>query len=212
LRSPRRALVTAAIAAVAYLPWVALYQALYGNPLGPATIVMNATQRGLWYFGRLKTLVGVLFSPARGLFVYQPWAILALAPLLPCVGRKADTSISPAAPRGWAGFCAVAIAIHAVLISSWHDWSGGWCWGSRLMTDVLPLLGLLCVTPIAALGSSRNGRRFLIGIGILGILPHIPGAFLGSATLWNAASDQANDLWSWSRAPFLCLSRGALRG
>jgi len=197
---------TAAVTAAAYLPCMAMYLTVYGNILGPATIVTNATQRRLWHYGRLDTIAGVLFSPARGLFVYQPWALLAPFAFLPRVRARSVMSSGPAPPRGWAGFCATIVVIHTILISSWHDWSGGWCWGSRMLTDVVPLLGLLCIPPIAALGISPRGRWLLIAIGIIGILPHLPGAFLGSAR-WNALSDHASDLWSWSRAPFLHLGR-----
>ena len=36
-----------------------------------------------------------------------------------------------------------------------------------MMTDILPLLGLLCIPPIAALGRSRWGRSLLMAIGIV---------------------------------------------
>jgi hypothetical protein len=206
LRSPRRALATAAIAALTYLPCLALYLTVYGNPVGPATIVTNSTDRTLWQFGRLHTLMGVLFCPARGLFVYQPWALLALA--MPWSWRAVDASApgAPARPRGWPAFCGAAVALHVLLISCWYDWAGGWCWGSRLLTEVLPLLGLLCVGPIAALESSRWGRWLLVAIGVISLGPHIPCAFLGSAR-WNNVTDHAGDLWSWARAPFFYLPR-----
>ena len=35
-----------------------------------------------WHFGRLETMLGVLVCPGRGLFVYQPWAILAIISLV----------------------------------------------------------------------------------------------------------------------------------
>ena len=74
-RDPRRALKFGLAAAVGLLPWMLFYLLAYGTPLGPAQSQMAA---GGWRTDLLEPLAGVLFSPGRGLFVYQPWVALAL--------------------------------------------------------------------------------------------------------------------------------------
>jgi hypothetical protein len=200
LRSPRRAFLTAAFAALAYLPCVVMYWALYGNIFGPATINGNMSG-GYWHFGRIETMVGVFICPARGLFVYQPWAILAFLCLFPWVRARVEALGYRAGPRGWIGFCLIVTASHCFLISAWHDWSGGDCWGSRMLTDIVPLLGLLCVPAIATLWASPGSRAVIVALGLVGALTHFPCVYLNAAS-WNLVANHTTDLWSWSRAPF----------
>ena len=201
LRSWRRAFRVAAVAAVAYLPCILMYYFVYGNVFGPGTI--NGNMSGsYWKFGRIETLVGVLACPARGLFVYQPWLIVAAMTLLPRIRGMSRTLGYREGPAGWMGFCLIVSAAHCFLISCWHDWAGGSCWGSRLLTDIVPLMGLMCVPAITALWRSPRFRSVVIALGVLGLLTHLPCAYLNGAA-WNLVSDHSNDLWSWAHAPFL---------
>jgi len=201
LRAPRRALETLAVAAAAYLPCLLMYFMIYGNLFGPATI--NGSMSGeFWHPGRIETMTGVLVSPARGLFVYQPWAILAFLSLRPRTRALAVEFGYRPGPSGWTGFCLSITAAHCLVISAWHDWSGGYCWGSRLLTDILPLLGLACVPAIAALWSRPRARVVIVALGVVGALTHLPCAYMNAAA-WNYVTDHTSDLWSWSRPPFL---------
>ena len=201
LHSPRRALETLAVAAAAYLPCLLMYFMIYGNVFGPATINGNMSGE-FWHPGRIETMAGVLVCPARGLFVYQPWAILAFLSLRPRTRALAVEFGYRPGPSGWIGFCLSITAAHCLVISAWHDWSGGDCWGSRLLTDILPLLGLACVPAIAALWSRPRARVVIVALGVVGALTHLPCAYMNAAA-WNHVTDHTSDLWSWSHPPFL---------
>lgn len=198
IRSPRRAVALAVLALLAYAPWVAFYEFLYGNALGPSSI-QGHTHSACWSFFHLWPMLGVLFSPGRGLFVYQPWGVLAVVTLFAWPRLRPDAP-SLHAPRGWIGFCAVSVALHVFMISAWWDWAGGYCWGSRLLTDILPLLGLLSVPTVAVLLKSGAGRGVLIALALAGLSVHLPCIFW-SADRWQFAPD--HDHWSWANPPFL---------
>jgi hypothetical protein len=201
LRSPRRALLTMVVATVAFLPCVAVYESLYGTVLGPLTIQLNMTG-ARWHFGRIDTLAGVFVCPGRGLFVYQPWAVLSLLALIPAVRRLTSEKRLRVAPLGWMAYCLIISAVHCVVVSSWFDWSGGYCWGSRLLTDIIPLLGLLCVPVLEWLGKRPQTRNIIVAVAVLGALTHFPCVYRNAAS-WNYVTDHEGDLWSWSNAPFL---------
>jgi hypothetical protein len=201
LRAPRRALLLGAVAVVAFAPWAALYGSIYGTPFGPSTGQMAASN---WTPDLLGSLTGVLVSPGRGLLVYQPWLLLAAAVLLPAVRRQFPTERAPA-PAGWLLFCGAVVVMHVALVSSWRCWWGGHCWGSRLVSEVVPLCALLMLRPLAALWAVPSGRRLIVGVGLLAALLHLPAVLL-HADQWNAITfaDQAPErLWSWIDAPFL---------
>ncbi len=75
VREPRRAVRVGLAAAVAFIPWAILHASLYGTPLGPS---VGLLAREAWFGTVSEGLKGVLFSPARGLFVYQPWLLVGL--------------------------------------------------------------------------------------------------------------------------------------
>jgi len=207
-RSPRRALAIAGVAALSCLPWALGYWAIYGSPFGPST---NQMVGNAWTASIRWPLVGVLTSPGRGMLLYQPWVVLAPLAFVPAVRRAAARRGCDGGPAGWPWFCGAAILFHVGLVSAWTVWWGGWCWGSRLVSDVLPLCALLALRPITVLSRLDSGRRLVLTLAIAGLLMQIPSVYLGSG-VWNRLADvdqHPDALWSWSRAPFLLPITGA---
>jgi hypothetical protein len=201
VRAPRRAAAMVLCAALAFLPWAWLYSSIYGRMFGPA---MDLTAGQYWAPLGTNYWREVLFSPGRGILVYQPWLLLGLAaPLLWL--RRTNVPERVACPGGWRLFCLAAILLHLALVTAWNCWWGGYCWGSRLCAEVIPLAALLCLQPIAALWSMRGGVALVAGVALLSFLMHIPGVYLRGGT-WHAHTHGIRDpqvLWSWSDPPFL---------
>jgi hypothetical protein len=201
VRSPRRGLLLAGCTCLAYLPWAVGYTAIYGTPVGPASTQM---QSSCWGEQPLRGLAGVLFSPSRGLFTYQPWLVLAVGAFL--VGRSQTQEEKPrAGPAGWRWFCLSAVAAQVILVSLWNCWWGGDCWGSRLLAEVVPLGALLCLEPLRLRWSSPRFRILVGGLTLAAVLVQAPGMYLNS-NFWSAADDlgqHPNRLWSWTHPPFL---------
>jgi hypothetical protein len=209
-RSPRRGLILAFFAAAAYAPWAWVYVSIYGNVFGPSTVQFSGFA---WFAGFMTRLVLVLVSPSHGLFVYQPWLLLAL-PAIPPLVRRTCKEFSTA-PRDWELLCLVVIGLHLALISAWACWWGGNCWGSRLLAEVIPLATLLAVRPITSLWQMRAGRPALIFLLLFGFSMHATAVY-GRADHWSNWADPEHHperLQSWSHAPFLYpFQRQASRG
>jgi hypothetical protein len=171
-RSPGRALLLAVLGGLAYAPWACYYQAVYGNPMGP-----SAGQLMCFACRPSEVVVPLLVSPDHGLLVYQPWLLLGLAACRPAFRRRAPGQPAAALP-GWAWFCLAAVMLHLALLATWGCWWGGHCWGSRLATEAVPLLALLCLRPIAALRRGRRGRYLVAAAAVAGCLVHLPGVYL----------------------------------
>jgi hypothetical protein len=175
VREPRRAVALVLCAAGAYAPWALLYQYAYETPLGPSVGVSNPD----WVRPRATALAGLLFSPSHGLLIYQPWILLAAAPLVPAVRRRMAQAPRARCPVGWDAVCVTIVLLYVGLISAWKMWWGGYCWGSRLLSELTPLLGLLCLKPVAALWQTTTGRRLVLGLALVCFLGlHAPAAYL----------------------------------
>jgi hypothetical protein len=203
-RSPRRGLLVALLAALAYLPWAAYYQSIYGTPLGPS--IAQSMQLGRpWPPGRILTWL--CFSTDHGLVTYQPWILLGLFVLW--LRRRAAVPVAGVfseAPPGWQWPCLVGIVLHLGLLSRWTCWWGGDCWGSRLATEVVPLCGLLCLKPLAALRTRPWGWRLVVAAALWSCLMHVPSSYLRTdyrAIQPGFVSGQPASPGSWENTPFL---------
>lgn len=89
-----------------------------------------------WTTPLMTGLYGLLFSPGRGLLIYSPLTVLAVAGLWNLW------------QRGWQAEIALigGLAVGQLLLyAMWWAWEGGWVWGPRflLSTQALLMVGLL---------------------------------------------------------------------
>jgi hypothetical protein len=143
-----------------------------------------------WWQG----LGGLLVSPAKGLLVFSPFLLLALV-----------ESIRSVRPPGTLFFhVALASWVFALVMSSWWGWYGGWSYGNRMLTDTLPLWGLLMVP-----GCKRLSRRGWLAFGVtaaFGVATHALG-LLDYGAVWHRNYDVGCSaqgwLWDVKHSPIL---------
>ena len=209
VRSPRRAGALLVLGSLAYLPWATFYHAIYGNVLGPS---VRQTAAGAWAFSLGEPWAAVLFSPCRGVLIYQPWLLLAAAGLVCWTNRRHFSG--RALPAGWPWLCAVYMVLHVAMVSSWRIWDGGYCWGSRLASEIVPFGGLLAIPAIGACWRSSPGRYFVAALICWSAMFHVPAVLL-KQDRWNdshvIAMSRAH-IWAWSDPPYLFrVIRGSAR-
>ncbi len=202
-RKPKQAVLVALVAALAFLPWGMFYWTCYENLLGPTH---TQSEQGNWHWTSIDGFLGVLISPGRGFIVYQPWIVLVGLWLLPAV--RASHSAVPLSMNRQSilPFCALAVILNFTLVGAWCMWWGGWCYGSRLNSEVLPLAALLCLRPITYLWVSLHGRKLIIGLLFFAFLIHASCVYCG-ADRWDGVPNDIDHhperLWRWDDPPFL---------
>jgi len=97
-------------------------------------------------------MLGTLFSPGRGMFVYVPIYLLILLVVVRRWRWIPQKSLAVVA-------LGVCIA-HWQLVSLFRNWWGGQCFGPRLMSDILPWLFLLGTLALAALRAAQLEGKF----------------------------------------------------
>lgn len=138
-------------------------------------------------------LAGHLISPARGLFIYSPILLLAFYGLL---GQKSVLS----------RIILSLMLLHWLLIASFPHWWGGHCYGSRLMTDMLPYFIYFIVLALhkISLKPSAHQHVFLLVIFpfvLFSFYVHYQGAFNHAVFDWNSIPNDIDQnpqrLWDW---------------
>jgi hypothetical protein len=150
-------------------------------------------------------LLGVLLSPSRGLFVYSPVLLFAVAGLVAWLARRQGGLLAYAAVAAGAGIGTVAL---------FSVWWGGHSFGPRLLADVLPalVLGMVPVWPVV--WRSRPGQWLLGAAFAASVLVEVVGAFhypSPRGVEWNLSPkdvDWAHErLWEWRDPQLLRLLR-----
>lgn len=87
--------------------------------------------------GSLKDgAAGLLVSPSKGLFVFMPWTIFAVWGGVRLWKEKTFP---------WAPYVVAAVAALFLVYAKYDRWWGGWCFGPRYLTDLLPFLAFFLV-------------------------------------------------------------------
>ena len=96
-------------------------------------------------------LSGLLFSPGCSIFVYSPVLFFSFLGIWKWL--KFDKSV---------GIVLITtIILYILSVATWVSCDSGWSWGSRLLTPVIPLMGL-AFAPLVDLAWSKWGWMLLI--------------------------------------------------
>jgi len=125
---------------------------------------------------RVEGLIGLFLSPSRGLLVYSPFFVFAIAGL---GGLRAERH------RRFYLFAALAFALGTVFLSMFEGWDGGWGYGTRLMTDVVPYAIFLLIPTLGRLRGVASAVFWIMAGS---------AAVLHSFGLWDSG---ARWHWSW---------------
>jgi len=131
----------------------------------------------LWQTPLPIGLLGLLASPSRGLFVYSPFLLFAVAGL--AVGWRQPRT-------AWMGPLALGALGVACLNAAYFQWWGSWSFGTRYLVDLMPLLAL----GLLGIRGPLMRRPLLLAVFSLAlgwsVLVQGLGAFAYDVAGWNA--------------------------
>jgi hypothetical protein len=191
----RAALAPAALVAAIVLALAGLQFYWFGSPLGavPQLESLHPTIHAVT--GSVSTTpwigaAGLLVSPSRGLLVYSPIVLIALAGLVIKAPVSRDRGI------GWlSGAAAVQFCVYA----TYSVWWGGHTFGPRYLLDVLVLLTPSAAVAADSLMRSRPGRAACALALAWSLVVAATGAFFSDP--WNTSPDDVDRhherLWEW---------------
>ncbi len=147
-----------------------------------------------------QALPAILLSPSRGLLVFVPTSALVLY-----MAWLYRTRLD----RGLMALSLAVIAGNVLLVASFPNWWGGWCYGPRLLTGTVPwfvLLGALGCRFLQDDPGRAAVRRLGIVLVIVAVLINGWGAVSPSPTLWSKEvriNSHPQRVWDWRHPQFL---------
>ena len=155
----------------------------------------------------LEGLGGVLLSPGRGLLVYTPIAIFAIAAFAPGARDSRGRHRPVVAAAGIFCLC------HIAMISLWPVWWGGYCWGPRLLTEILAPVMTLVAAGLPAIGSRTVKGVFAVAAVYCCSIQAI-GVYCYPKGRWDHLPVTVNDaparLWNVEDNPIVRTARGGI--
>jgi hypothetical protein len=188
------------LAAAVAVPFLVLNLTTYRTLLPPYYLPSRlGTNKAFW-----EAMAANLISPARGLFVYSPVFLAAIAGVLLKVRDKALGKLDTA--------LIAVLLLHWVAISSFQRWWGGHSFGPRFFCDMVPYLTYLTGAAIVRL--SRHAGRTRIAYAIclavlveVSVFMHGQGALSRATLAWNVEPINVDRrparVWDWQDAQFM---------
>jgi hypothetical protein len=199
----RATIVALAGAAVGLVPLVIFNWLAFGSPLeqGYGTKPFDTPPQ--------EGLVGLLFSPSRGLFVYEPWALFALGGLV-----LASLAHGRIAERFRTLLLVWVLALF--VYSSYAEWWGGRVFGPRFLDDLAPVLILGLAWGIRGGAFAHPIMRALLWISAAWSLLIFNAAALVYDKKWDTLPVNVNDdpskLFNWSDPQWLAVMQAVPGG
>ncbi|MBN2328692.1 MAG: hypothetical protein JXR73_16240 [Candidatus Omnitrophica bacterium] len=140
--------------------WVFFYNSLYWSG------EVAGGYEGGFQWNPMPGLMGFLFSPGKNIWFFNP--VLLLLPLTLRTFYNNHKTLFPL----WLGTVGLITAVYCF----WGNWWGGWGWGPRHLTPLLPLL----VLPIAPVfdQENRSYKILLGGLALAGLFVQFLGAVI----------------------------------
>ena len=182
----------AAFAGAALLPVAAvlIYNLrVFGNAVGsyPAGWLLKGNL--------LEGIVGLLISPSRGLLVFCPVFLFS------AIGVYFWFRTSQRAHAPVYLVCLVIVVAHFLTLARYRLWWGGFSYGPRLITDVIPCLVILMIPAMCMVEASRPWKFAFGATLVFSIVVQAIGAFCYPNGHWDSSPrsvDQAQErLWDW---------------
>lgn len=185
--------------ALVALGFTAYNLSVYSSLLAPYSFVRRAAGGGLaLHSAFLEALAGHLVSPARGLLVYTPLFVLAIAGMFLAPPGETARRLRP--------YLVAAVIGHWLLISSFEHWSGGHCYGPRYFSDMTPIFAWFLIPILLRAGQRVFAVSFTI-LAAVSFFIHYEGATQWSCMLWNVdpvdVGLQPARIWDWKDPQFL---------
>lgn len=136
--------------------------------------------------------LGVWISPSKGILTYSPVFIFSLIGFYLAFKKENRKEYFDFIIFG------VIVILHTLIVSKWKHWYGGYSYGYRMSSDILPFLILLLVPYVKSNLYEKTKKIFFILFGVSVFIELLGIVFFDG--VWHAAYDRGyiDTSWLWS--------------
>ena len=136
--------------------------------------------------------LGTWLSPSKGILIYSPVFIFSILGLIVVLKRKKWQEDLQFLIFG------CIVIVHTLVLGRWKHWYGGWSFGYRMSSDIIPFLVLLLVPYLNSELFLKTKKLFYLSIVISTLIQAFDIVFFDG--IWHAAYDKGfkNTSWLWS--------------
>lgn len=188
------------IAMTIALPWLYFNFSVYHWFLPPYYTTNAFSEKSDWIEGML----GNLFSPSRGVFVFSPVLIFAISGFLISLKNKDMRPLNIAL-----AFIGIG---HMIIVANATMWWGGHSYGPRFITEIIPILVYFMSYHVHLVTSANTKYRktlctSLCGLAVISAFIHAQGALYYEPHMWNVnpvnIDSNPDRAWDWRDPQFL---------
>ena len=150
----------------------------------------------------LSGAAGLLLSPGRGLLIYTPIVFFVLAAFLPATRELRSRH------RALLAACSVFAIGQIAVTAQWPVWWGGYCWGPRLLSEIVPGVMVLIAIGLPKLLAGQTGtvwRRAFVVTAVYCCLIQALGVYFYPKGRWDrlpvSVDAKSERLWNWKDNP-----------
>jgi hypothetical protein len=116
-------------------------------------------------------LLGILFSPSKGLLAYSPVFIFSFLGIV----ASWKTEIRDKNTTWLFRYLGLAALGFILFMSKWHAWHGGWSFGPRMLVDATPIFVCLIIPALQWMKYDRRIVAVLAGLAVLSLCVQLVG-------------------------------------
>jgi hypothetical protein len=181
------------IGAVVFAYNVYFFGRVLGGYPGPTVRPYVNFPPGYFQGTMVGAVAGLLVSPSRGLVIYVPWAVFAL---------WGAVRLWKEPTYAWGRYLLAATALVVLVDARYGNWWGGYCYGPRYLTDILPVLAFVLL-PVWSRIQAGPVLRVAFALAVAGALwVQIVGAVCYPMGWWDefprSVDLHPGRLWNWS--------------
>lgn len=168
-----------------------------------------ASQFNGWTSNILEGFLGLWLSPSKGILINSPIFVFIIPVIFFEFKRLLGKvkSIKNAGISSLLGFSeqtnhlyflsAVILFAHTLIMGSWYSWYGGYSWGYRMASDVIPFMAILLVPGLKNVLQKTSTKILAIILTVISIFMHFMGLIFFDG-IWHTLYDGKSRWWLWS--------------
>ena len=136
---------------------------------------------------------GLWVSPNRGMLIYMPWTVLSL---------WGGARVWKEKMFGWGRYLIVGMAAVFLQQAGFGTWWGGWCFGPRYLTDLLPFFALFLIPIWPRIQAAPALKMAFVLATVAALWVQVVGAYYYPRGWWDgnpvSVDRDPRRLWDWS--------------